>query len=135
MKIIFTLAFAFCFCSTHAQTDTLKTDTSEILVFKNPEILAAYPGGQSAWFHYLVKNVRYPHDAIEHNRQGAVVVGFIVDSIGHSHHFLFVSGPDEFRDETMRIIKNVKIWIPATNAGKNVNSWKEQEIKFSIGPP
>ncbi|HSZ32682.1 MAG TPA: energy transducer TonB [Puia sp.] len=133
MKIILTLVFAFCFCSTHAQTDTIKTDTSEIVIYKNPEVPATYLGGPSAWFPYLSKNLRYPEEALNHNHvQGAVVTRFIVDSIGHSHHFVSVSGPEELREEAIRVIKNVEIWVPATNAGKTVNSWKEQEIRFKL---
>lgn len=133
MKIILTLAFAFCFCSVNAQNDTLKTATSEIVIYKKPEIQAEYPGGISAWFHYLSKNLAYPQEALDHNRvQGAVVTRFIVDSAGYSHHFISISGPEELRGEVMRIIKSVEIWVPATNGGKNVNSWKDQEIRFRL---
>jgi protein TonB len=135
MKIILSLALLLCFCSTNAQTDSIKTDTSYIVIYKNPEIPAAYPGSNYDWFRYLQKNLRYPDKAVKYNIQGAVVTGFIIDSIGHSHHFVSISGPEELRDEAIRIIKNVKIWVPATNAGKNVNSWKEQEIRFKLETP
>ncbi|HSZ35148.1 MAG TPA: energy transducer TonB [Puia sp.] len=132
MKIILTIAFAFSLCSSDAQTDTIKTDTSEIVIYKNPEIQAEYPGGISSWFHYLSKNLIYSDYNVDNHIQGAVVTRFIVDSLGYSHHFVSISGPETLRDEAMRLVKNVKIWVPATNGGKNVNSWKEQEIRFKL---
>ena len=133
MKIILTLALLFCFCLSHAQTNTIKTNTSGIVIYRYPEIPAAYPGGKGEWFRYLSKNLRYPQIAIDHGEvQGIVITGFIVDSLGHSHHFVSVSGPEELRDEAMRLVKNVKIWVPATDSGRIVNSWKEQEIKFIL---
>ncbi len=135
MKTVLTLGLLICFCSTHAQNDTIKTSTSEVVIFSNPEIQAEYPGGISPWFHYLVKNLKYPQDAIDRHIEGKVITRFIVDSAGGSHHFVSIRGPEELRDEAMRLVKNARIWVPATNGGKNVNSWKEQVIGFKLGHP
>jgi TonB family protein len=128
LKIILVLAFAFCFCSTHAQTDTIKIDNSSIVIYKNPEVPASYPGGPIT----MLKHLRYTGYNVRHNIQGTVVVRFIVDSTGHSHHFESTSGPESLRDDAITFLKNVKLWVPATIGGKNVNSWLEQKMNFKI---
>jgi periplasmic protein TonB len=123
MKIILTALFALCFCTVRAQTDTA--------VYFNPEITAVFPGGQNAWFRYLVKNLRYPGVAVRKNIQGTVVAQFMVDSTGVVHDVSAVSGPEELRAETIRLVQNVT-WFPAVNNGKKVNSWKTQSISFKL---
>ncbi len=119
-----TLAFAFCLCSSYAQTDSA--------VYFNPEIQAEYPGGTSAWFRYLAKNLTYPDIGAKEEMQLKVVVRFVVDSAGHSSHFIAVSGSEKLLNEAIRVIKNVKTWVPAIDKGKKVNSWKEETIGFEI---
>ena len=37
-----------------------------------------YEGGEKAYFEWLTKNINYPGDAKDHDRQGLVVIGFIL---------------------------------------------------------
>ncbi|HSZ35209.1 MAG TPA: energy transducer TonB [Puia sp.] len=124
MKIILSLAFAFCFCSTHAQTDSA--------VYFNPEIQAEYPGGPAAWYRYLAKNLTYPDIEVKEEMDLKVTVRFAVDSLGHSSHFTAVRGSEGLRNEAIRVIRNIKIWVPAVENGKKVNSWKEVTIGFEL---
>ncbi|MEJ0080861.1 MAG: energy transducer TonB [Puia sp.] len=83
-----------------------------------------YPGGVTYWQRYLQRNLQYPSEALRKNVQGTVVTKFIVDTNGAVHDVTAISGPDELRAETIRIIKNVDIWVPAVCNGNKVNSWK-----------
>ncbi len=124
MKIILTLTLLLCFSSIYAQTDSA--------IYFSPEIQAEYPGGQAAWFRYLQKNLRYPDQAVQYNIQGTVTTQFIVDSAGLAHNITVISGPEELRAETIRIIEKIKVWVPGIAHGKKVNSWKIQPIRFKL---
>ncbi len=126
-----TTLLALCCCSVRAQTDTTKIPAFDSAVYFNPEIKAAFPGGQNAWFHYLLKKLRYPDKAVRKNIQGTVVTQFIVDSAGLAHDVSAISGPEELRAETIRLVQNVT-WSPGINNGKKVNSWKTESITFKL---
>jgi protein TonB len=131
MKTMLTILLVLCFCSIRAQTDTAKLITTDSAVYFNPEIKAEFSGGQNGWFHYLLKNLRYPDKAVRKNIQGTVITQFMVDSTGLAHDANAISGPEELRAETIRLVQNV-LWVPAVNAGKKVNSWKTQSITYKL---
>ena len=100
--------------------------------FTKVEIESEYPGGASAWQRYLNKNLRYPQDAIDNDIQGTVVVQFIVDKAGLVSDVEAISGPQELRDEAVRVIKKSGQWTPAVQNGRQVKSYKKQPIVFRL---
>ena len=61
--------------------------------------------------------------------QGAVVVQFIVDKGGMVSDVEAISGPQELRDEAVRVIKKSGKWTPAVQNGRQVKSYKKQPGK------
>lgn len=100
--------------------------------FTKVEIESDYPGGTSAWQRYLNKTLRYPQDAIDNEVQGTVVIQFIVDKEGNVSDVEAVSGPNELRDEAVRVIKKSGKWTPAIQNGRQVKSYKKQPIVFRL---
>lgn len=100
--------------------------------FTKVEIESEYPGGTSAWQRYLNKSLRYPQEAIDNEVQGTVVVQFIVDKEGLVSDVQAVSGPEELRDEAVRVIKKSGKWTPAVQNGRQVKSYKKQPITFRL---
>jgi periplasmic protein TonB len=100
--------------------------------FTKVEIESTYPGGAAAWQRYLNRNLRYPQDAIDNEIQGAVVVQFIVDKEGNVSEVEAISGPNELRDEAVRVIKKSGKWTPAVQNGRQVKSYKKQPIVFRL---
>jgi protein TonB len=100
--------------------------------FTKVEIESSYPGGAAAWQRYLNRNLRYPQDAIDNEIQGAVVVQFIVDKEGNVSEVEAISGPNELRDEAVRVIKKSGKWTPAVQNGRQVKSYKKQPIVFRL---
>lgn len=100
--------------------------------FTKVEIESDYPGGTSAWQRYLNKTLRYPQDAIDNEIQGTVVIQFIVDKEGNVSDVEAVSGPNELRDEAVRVIKKSGKWTPAIQNGRQVKSYKKQPIVFRL---
>jgi protein TonB len=132
MKFILTLCFLFSVWSLRAQTDINQIAKTDSVVYYKPDIKAEYPGGIPSWMRYLQKNLRYPEKAVDKNIQGTVVVQFTVDSTGATHDVTAISGPDELREESIRLIKQSDLWIPAIYHGKKVNSFKRQPFNFRL---
>ena len=109
-----------------------KDNTDYDKTFTKVEIESQYPGGMAAWQRYLQKNLRYPDEAVNNEIQGAVVVKFIVDKEGAVSDVEAVSGPNELRDEAIRVIKKSGSWTPAVQNGRKVRSYKQQPISFKL---
>jgi protein TonB len=132
MRIMLTILIQLALCTAHAQTDTIPISKPDSAIYYKPDIEASYPGGTKDWIHYLVRNLRYPDQAVRKNIQGTVVVQFIVDSNGSVHQVTAISGPKELQAESMRLIEKVDIWIPAMYNGRKVNSWKTQPVSYKL---
>jgi hypothetical protein len=132
LKIILSSLLLFTFCTAHSQADTTKIIITDSAVYFKPQITAMYPGGQMAWTRYLLKNLRYPNNAVKNNIQGTVIIQFMVDSNGLSHDITVIGGPEELRAESIRLIKNVGIWVAGIAHGKRANTWKTQLIDFKL---
>lgn len=100
--------------------------------FTKVEIESDYPGGPGAWQRYLSKNLHYPDEAVNNEIQGDVVVQFIVDKEGNVSDVEAISGPNELRDEAVRVIKKSGKWTAAIQNGRQVKSYKKQPIKFRL---
>jgi periplasmic protein TonB len=100
--------------------------------FTKVEIESEYPGGAAAWTRYLLKTLRYPQEAQDNEVQGTVVVQFIVDKAGVVSNVEAISGPQELRDEAVRVIKKSGQWTPAVQNGRQVKSYKKQPIVFRL---
>jgi protein TonB len=109
-----------------------KDNTDYDKTFTKVEIESDYPGGPGAWQRYLQKNLHYPDEAVNNEIQGDVVVQFIVDKEGNVSDVEAISGPNELRDEAVRVIKRSGKWTPAVQNGRQVKSYKKQPVKFRL---
>lgn len=91
------------------------------------EIPSEYPGGIAAWQRFLNRNLRPSDEA-----QGTVVVEFIVDKEGNVSDVQAVSGPEELRAESVRVIRKSGKWTPAIQNGHQVKSVKRQPIIYRL---
>ncbi len=108
-------------------------DTVPQKTFTKVEIEAEYPGGKNAWGEYLMKNLKYPEDAVKRNIQGTVIVQFIVDIDGSVSDIKVVKRPDASLSEVAyKAIKNSGKWIPAMQKGEKVRAYKKQPIVFKL---
>src|SRR5450631_3141550 len=112
--------------------DAPKDNTDYDKTFTKVEIESDYPGGTAAWQRYLQKNLVYPEEAQNNEIQGQVVVKFIVDKEGKVSEVEAISGPNELRDEAMRVIRKSGSWTPAVQNGRKVKSYKSQPINFRL---
>jgi periplasmic protein TonB len=129
MKVLLSLFLLLSAFSLHAQSDTVQMHKSDSGTAKI-EIESEFPGGLHAWAQYLVKNLSYPDEASRSHVQGIVVVKFVVEVDGKVTDVHAVSGPMELREAAVSLIKHSPKWIPATQDGKAVKSYKSQPISY-----
>lgn len=101
-------------------------------IYKKVEFEPDFPGGPTGWREYLNKHLNYPQEAVSKEIMGDVVVEFIVDTEGNVKNVKAISGPEELRGESVRVVKESGKWIPATEKGKKVNCYKKQPIKYRL---
>ena len=109
-----------------------KDNTDYDQTFVSVQIESEYPGGIAAWMRYLTKSLHYPDAAQSAEVQGDVLVQFIVDKEGNVSYVQAVSGPDELREEAVRVIRKSGRWTPAIQNGRTVKSYKKQPVKFRL---
>ena len=110
-----------------------KVDSLKGADFSKVEVESDFEGGISAWGKYLTKNLDYPDRAMKLQKQGMVVVQFVVDKEGA----IFdprISRSVEYSldEEALRIIRKAPRWIPAIQDGRKVKSYKRQPIIFKL---
>lgn len=103
----------------------------QVLTIVDPQ--ASFPGGNTAMFEYIRKNMQYPQDAIEKEITGKCYVQFVVKSDGSIGNVKLIrSVYPSIDNEAIRLIKGMPTWIPAQMDGKNVNSYYTLPIKFAL---
>jgi protein TonB len=129
MKLLFTAVLLFSIAQGRTQnTNPLPQDTDSI--YTKVEIRSEFPGGPAGLSRFVNKNIRFPVDAKGHPIQGTVVVQFIVDQHGRHTDEQAISGPEELRQEAVRVIKLSGLWTPPWTNGHSVKAYKQVPIEF-----
>lgn len=90
-------------------------------------------GGEKGLRRYIVKQIRYPQEAIENDIQGRVYVRFVVTRKGRVDKISVIKGIDPILDkEAKRIIKSLPDWTPGQRNGKPVDVWYTIPVTFMI---
>jgi protein TonB len=122
-------------------TITVKAQTAVVAdqdttVYKQHEVTVKpmFNGSSEGFLRFLIKTVRYPAAAREHNIQGKVYVAFIVEKDGNLSNFRVTKKVSKDLDEeTLRVMKVSPPWQPAKNDDKPVRCWVEVPISYSLG--
>lgn len=96
-----------------------KYDSADTLA--NPDTYAMYPEGMKGIRKHISERLIYPRNAYKNNIQGSVVVRFVVEKNGEIGEIEVVRSVDpELDAEAIRVIKKLKVWVPAYKDGKPV---------------
>ena len=107
------------------QIYAVPADTS--IVFDVVEQKPDFPGGMEALMQYLKENIKYPKDAEQQQKQGRVVVTFVVEKDGTVTEPKVVKSVfSSLDEEALRVIKNMPRWTPGKQKGKPVR------VKYTI---
>ncbi|HEX2921964.1 MAG TPA: energy transducer TonB [Bacteroidales bacterium] len=94
---------------------------------------ATFPGGLTALYDYIGKNLQYPPEAVENNIQGKVTVRFCVTSKGTINQISVLKGVDAALDaEAMRVVSTLPPFKPGKQGGRPVPVWYMLPITFKL---
>lgn len=121
------LVLLFSFMTSTAQTK--KND----MVFDVVEVMPQFPGGQIAMLQYLMKNIKYPEQAMKEGIQGRVAVRFIVEKDGSiSDVKPVLSVHPLLNKEAVRVVKSMPKWSPGKHNGKPVRVRFNLPVMFKL---
>lgn len=121
------LVLLFSFMTSTAQTK--KND----MVFDVVEVMPQFPGGQIAMLQYLMKNIKYPEQAMKEGIQGRVAVRFIVEKDGSiSDVKPVLSVHPLLNKEAVRVVKSMPKWSPGKQNGKPVRVRFNLPVMFKL---
>lgn len=113
-------------------SDSTSNKKDTLMTFSKVEFESEFPGGTSEWINFLNKHLKYPGKAIRKGIQGEVRLQFIVCTDGTVCNIEAISGPEELRASAIEAFKKTPNWIPATQNGKKVKSYKRQSIFYKL---
>ena len=121
------LVLLFSFITSTAQTK--KKD----MVFDVVEVMPQFPGGQIAMLQYLMKNIKYPEQAMKEGIQGRVAVRFIVEKDGSiSDVKPVLSVHPLLNKEAVRVVESMPKWSPGKHNGKPVRVRFNLPVMFKL---
>ncbi len=92
-----------------------------------------FPGGNSAMMHYIASTMKYPVSAQESNKQGRVVVSFVVDADGTVCNAEVVRSIDSELDrEALRVVNGMPKWTAGQQNGVPVSVRYNVPINFRL---
>ena len=92
-----------------------------------------FPGGTTALFDFINKNVKYPKSARDKGIEGRVFVQFVVEKDGGLSSFTVLRGvSDELDAEAIRVLKAMPKWKPGMNDGKPVRVQFTMPFNFKL---
>lgn len=96
-------------------------------------VKASFPGGEEALNKYIAEKKVYPQVSKENGIEGIVVIAFTVKADGSigSIKIMRMIDPD-LEQESIRIVKDMPNWNPATDNGNPVDSQVQIDIPFLL---
>ena len=91
-------------------------------VFEVVDEMPSFPGGQSALFDFMEKNIKYPKVAEDNGIQGRVILTFIVKKDGSLSDVRVAKSVDPALDkEAVRLVESMPKWNLGKKDGQFVN--------------
>lgn len=115
-------------------TDTPSVSDTTTEIFEVVENMPKFPDGNvQAW---IVKNIKYPTEAVEKNIQGKVFLQFIIEKDGSVSDVKVLRGVDALLDkEAIRVVRTMPKWIPGKQKGEIVRVRYALPINFALSTP
>ncbi len=108
-------------------------DNADTAVFVVVEEQPQFRGGEKARAQYLIKEVKYPAEAVDKGIEGVVFVRFIVEKDGSLSNVHIIRGVHELLDqEALRVVQNMPEWKPGQNNGEAVRVQFDMPIRFKL---
>lgn len=110
-----------------------KLKTTADSIHKVVDQMPSFPEGQAALLRFLAENIQYPTMAKENEKQGMVVVQFIVEKDGSLSNMHVVKGFDkECDEEAIRVMRVMPKWQPGLQRKEPVRVQFNLPIRFKL---
>lgn len=119
LPLLFFVAIGF---NSYAQD---KNEEGEAEHWEVVDVQPDYPGGMTAFYKYVRKNLAYPKEAKKEKVKGKVFVEFVIDSTGsvRDETVRVLKGIGHGCDEeAVRLVKESPDWIPGRISKRNENA-------------
>jgi TonB family protein len=84
-----------------------------------PDKYAMYPDGIEGVQKHILKNMKYPPNAVSRGVQGRVILGFVVEKNGKVNEIWVEQSIDpELDEEAIRVLRSLETWVPGYVNGK-----------------
>lgn len=114
--------------------DVATAEEQSIEPFLVVEQMPEFPGGDTALYNYLLKNIHYPDSAKIKGIQGTVYVRFIVEADGTVTNVTLLRGIGGGCDEeAIRVVQAMPKWKAGKQNGQAVAVYFTLPIKFVLG--
>lgn len=112
---------------------TCYNENGEKIKYYPYEISAMFPKGQKGMMKFLVKEIRYPDNAIENKIEGKVLLKFIITEEGYVINVKVINSVNEELDaEAVRAVSEMPKWKPAMEDGETVRSYFNLPVNFKL---
>ena len=96
-------------------------------------VAAKFPGGLSALYRHLAREIQYPEKSLMDEIQGRVMLKFIVNKDGSISGVEVLSGVNEEIDnEAIRVVKRLPKWEAAMRDGEPVRAYYNLPLSFRL---
>lgn len=131
-KALFSLGLIATSLSTYAQSKADTTQTKEP-VFSYVEQMPEFPGGDNELNEFLIKNLRYPEQAMKEKREAKAYFRFVVNEDGSISNIESMRPIGfEFEKEGIRVIKMMPKWKPGKQNGRAIKVFFTLPMHFRL---
>lgn len=141
MKTSIYLIFALLILSSFSNEKTNSTEATPLFsdssIFIEIETQPEFPGGVDSISSFIVKNVKYPKEALKKEIQGRVLISFVVNAEGYVEDVKPLLPPEKWlgyglEEEAVRIVSAMPRWTPGIQDGKKVKVRYTLPIYFTL---
>ncbi|MBP3776847.1 MAG: TonB family protein [Prevotella sp.] len=120
--------------SVQAQKTVVSNEASaKEKVYDVVEQMPEYPGGMSELMKFIGDTMKYPEDAEKQQKEGLVIVRFVVEKDGSVNDVEVVKDAWPSLDaEAIRVVKALPKWTPGKQNGKVVRVKYTIPLRFAI---
>ena len=129
MKIYLLVLLLPFFGNTQDTTTVIQKKTVQLKIVQWPDTEATFPGGNAEMMQFIIANLVLPYNYAVDEMLPRIDVSFVIDSTGKIRNIKIKKGfTKEMNDAVIKMMRKMPNWIPATIAGKNVNT----QMRFPI---
>ncbi len=100
---------------------------------KEGEVEATFRGGIEDWIKYIQKNINYPDRARRLEKEGSLLLQFVVNTDGTTSDIRILRSIEYSLDEeAIRLISDSPKWRPAHQDGRLVKAYRRQPLNFQL---